>query len=339
MTVQDYLSKMGKIQTSILAFIDDDDSSATGFMKLIQIFQNQKILNNQHELKSLLHILSNIADNHHQGPNFIDKIQQIIKFLKIYMKKFFSDFSIFNIFASNKRILLFLLKEKILTMNKAITSILTKSDSYYEKANYPQYLFNEIQPFLDDESIQKITRKLPENYDKRLLLSGENDSHICELIRSDMIDDFIEFVGKEKVPLKSEIEESIFETNPFLISKKVSLIEYAAFFGSTGIFKHLLNSGIAAGPSLWKFAVHGRNNDIIHLLEEKKIEPEDKIECYEEAIKCHHNEIARYIKNKFFTKEDEKSRDLFIQYLQYYNQILLILLHSFIYVSMTISNQ
>lgn len=233
MTVQDYLSKMGKIQTSILAFIDDDGSSATGFMKLIQIFQNQKILNNRHELKSLLHILSNIADNHHRGPNFIDKIQQIIKFLKIYMKKFFSDFSIFNIFESNKRILLFLLKEKILTMNKTIASILTKYFKY-GCAFYPQYLFNAIQPFLDDESIQKITRKLPKNYDERLLLNGENDNHICELIRSDMIDDFIEFVGKEKVPLESEIEESIFETNPFLINKFVSLIEYAAFFGSIG---------------------------------------------------------------------------------------------------------
>ena len=322
MTVQDYLSKMGKIQTSILAFIDDYDSSATDFMNLIQIFNNQKILNNQHELKSLLHILSNIADNHHRGHNFIEKIQQIIKYLKIYMKKFFSNISIFNIFKSNKSILLFLLKEKILTMNETIASILTKSYKY-KYAFYPQYLFNSIQPFLDDESIQRITRNIPKNYDKKLLLNGENDHHICELIRNDMIDDFIKFVGKEKAPLNRLIEKSIFETNPFLTNKKVSLIEYVAFFGSINIFKYLLNHGIKAGPSLWEFAVHGRNNDIINLLKEKKIEPKNKIICYEEAIKCHHNEIARYIKNEFFTKDDDKSKDFFIQYLKYYNVSLI----------------
>ena len=52
---------------------------------------------------------------------------------------------------------------------------------------------------------------------------------------------------------------------------------------------------------MWIYAIHGNNPDIIHILEENCIEPEDESynECLKESIKCHHNEIAKYIQNKY----------------------------------------
>lgn len=87
--------------------------------------------------------------------------------------------------------------------------------------------------------------------------AGENDSPICQLIQKDLIKEFIVYVNKNNTPLNSLIEPSIYETNSFLNSKQfcvtcdfnlyeylvkrndnLSLINYAAFFGSIQIFNY-----------------------------------------------------------------------------------------------------
>lgn len=65
---------------------------------------------------------------------------------------------------------------------------------------------------------------------------AENDTYICQLIRQDSIEDFKSYVSQNNILLDSNIKKSIFETNRFLLSKdSVSLIEYAAFYGSIQI--------------------------------------------------------------------------------------------------------
>lgn len=51
--------------------------------------------------------------------------------------------------------------------------------------------------------------------------------------------------------------------------------------------------------SLWIYAVHSRNPDLIHLLEEYKIQPpnDSYFKCLKESMKCHHNEFVDYIQN------------------------------------------
>lgn len=65
---------------------------------------------------------------------------------------------------------------------------------------------------------------------------GENESNICELIRNDSIDQFIEYANQSNFLLSSTVPSSIFETNHFLLQNEPSLIEYAAFFGSIQFF-------------------------------------------------------------------------------------------------------
>ena len=69
-------------------------------------------------------------------------------------------------------------------------------------------------------------------------------------------------------------------------------------------------------PFIWLYTIHGRNANIIHLLEENHINPRHMFDnkkncksyhhsyqpCLEESIKCHHNEIAEYVLNNKITE-------------------------------------
>ena len=59
---------------------------------------------------------------------------------------------------------------------------------------------------------------------------GENDTHICSIIRRDSVDEFIEYVNQTNISLEHQIKSSIFETNSLLNEiKNINLIEYAKF--------------------------------------------------------------------------------------------------------------
>ena len=72
-------------------------------------------------------------------------------------------------------------------------------------------------------------------------------------------------------------------------------------------------------PSLWLYAVHSKSADIIHLLEENQIEPEDGLynKCLKESIKCHHNDIANYIQAQYLL--DNEPYNILVDSLKYYN--------------------
>ena len=102
---------------------------------------------------------------------------------------------------------------------------------------------------------------------------------------------------------------------------KLTLINYAAFFGSYQIFKFLQKNGVRITPESWLFAIHGNNFEIIHLLEEKRIKPEDNTfkQAFIESVKCHHNEIAHYIENKYFNKKKGIDQNILQKFFKYFN--------------------
>ena len=70
--------------------------------------------------------------------------------------------------------------------------------------------------------------------------------------------------------------------------------------------------------SIWLYAIHGNNPQIIYILEEYGIEPKDNtfVQCLEESINCHHTNLSYYFENNYFqcTKEN-------------YNKIIRVLNH------------
>lgn len=312
MDVNEYLKKMKEIQQNILDFIDQNDDIETNFQNLNYIFDEQKIGSNKHDLKLILHFILKISNNQHRTACFFNKIERILKFFKNEITTYYTNFEIFNIFKGNKRIILFLIKEKIIYMNKSIANEMTKGK--YREMKYPEYFYPEIKPFQED-----LYRDInQDNFEEKREI-GENDDFIFEMIRKDLVEDFISYVNKTNFSLETRFMTSIFETNSFLVkSLSTSLIEYAAFHGSIQILQYLLFNKVEFNQSLWKFAIHGNNAEIIHLLEENKLKPDDEFlnQYLEEAIKCHHNGIANYFQNIYLQKE---KYDAYFQCFKYYN--------------------
>ena len=294
MNIIEQIEKMKQIQNSILEFVDKEDDTEEYFQNIITQIEDINLSKKKKGMKTLLYLLSKISNNHYRYPNFITKIERIIQRYKQEITNFFSNFEIYKIFRKNCLILLFLYKEEIMKMDDDISRII------------PKRIF--IYLFPEKSYEMKFIDKIPENYEDKQII-GENDDMISEIIRKDLIEDFITFVNKNNYSLKSKIKRSFFETNDFLIKHgETTLIDYAAFFGSTQIFKYLYTNGAEITSRLWLYGIHSDNPEIIHHLLEKKVGPPNGSyeECIKEAIKCHHNDITNYIQSNLIN-EDIKS--------------------------------
>lgn len=330
--IEQYIKKMKHIHKNILRYLEDEEASKEDFQKLINYLDNYKIKEDSHKMKTILYMISKISDNHYRLPTFTEKIFQILRNYKNDIKKQISKEGIFNFFKENKLILLFLFEEKIIKPDKFIASSF-QTDEYKNKF-YPNFFINEFIPLFDEKYVQKINfenSKLFEHRDffenksdafERKRRNGINDEQICQLIREDSVENFKTHLKRMHLPPSLVIKPNLFETNSFLIGKKVSLIEYAAFYGSYQIFKFLNENLIELIPSLWLFAIHGKNIQIIKYLESKSIQPPGgSFEiCLNEAVKCHHTEIAKYIIQNLMQNNDLKNVcDICLQFYDFTN--------------------
>ncbi|KAK8871286.1 hypothetical protein M9Y10_007004 [Tritrichomonas musculus] len=299
MNYEECIDKMINVQKALLEFFEENSSAEENFEILITIIKEQQIMEDQHELKELLLLVSSISNNHCRINNFNNKIEQIILYLKDKITKYFSNSEIFQLFEFNKRILLFLILEGIMKIDKYVFSRL--QNIKYHDMNNPDYFLQEIHEFLVEylfegfvkaeiiENIKKEKKNGSHEIDEKRKL-GENDDYLCKLIRLNEVKEFGAYVNKNNISLQSYINESKFETNLFLMKqKKVSLIEYAAFFGSIEIIKYMkINGDVELTPSMWLYAIHSQNAELIKYLEDNHISPpkNDYLPILKESIKC-----------------------------------------------------
>ena len=315
--VNEYIDKFRSIQEAILNYIDkenDVEEMWTNFTSLINEYQIKK---DCHEVETMLHLVNKICKNHCHSNNFYNKIEQIILIFANEIKKYFLNKKIFNFFKTNKKIILFLKEQELITFDKYILQYIMQYRC--KKYNYPNYFFNEIKDFIDEKEKEEI---LEENnkYDgdfeaKRKI--GENDDYICQLIRNDDIDKFISYVNQNDISVNSTIKNSIFESNRFLLKQKsIELIEYSTFFGANQIFKYLSRNGAMLTSSLWLYSIHSCDQEIIDFLYEKKNYIDLNYDL--ESIKCHHNDTLNYINSlQYENKIPQKNIDYFSY--RYYN--------------------
>ena len=328
MNLDEYLNKIQEVQNCLIDFIEEKDDNESDFQNLKRKLLNGiKITSDFLDITILFHLLNSISNNHKRGPDFFIKIDRILSIFKDEIKNKLTNFEIFNIFQKNKIILLSLIEQKILFIDEQISEKI-----FMEKRLSMQlhlYFWPESKNFdIMSQLYEDDILEYQDNFNE-LRKQGENHNYICQLIRKDSIDEFISYINKTNLSLNSSIPNSLFETNPFLIEnsidrmdsiykddKHISLIEYAAFYGSIRIFKYLLANEVELKPSLFLYAIHGENSEIIHLIEECEIKDISFQQCYEEAIKCHHNQIANYIYDNFLN--DNKS-SFIKQCLKYHN--------------------
>ena len=315
------IDKMSEVQSSILDFIDDNDevNQQDNYANLVAIFEKEK---NKHELKLILYMLSRISNEHHRCPDFFNKIFTILDIIKDDIKKQFTSTDIFNIFKKNKRILLYFGENEMIILNQKIINIICYGK--FRRRNYHLYFLPEIKQISNEISFKKEEEEEEEstNFDYKRKI-GENDSYICQLIRNDLIDEFIIHVNQTNLSLSSKIMPSIYETNHFLLKKdKVTLIEYAAFFGAVQIVKYLMINNAKSDTSLWDYAIHSNNAEMIHLLENDLIEKPKQSkfgQLFIESTKCYHDDISRYIRDNILQNEIAQNIYNNSKLLKYYN--------------------
>ena len=316
--VENFLEEYKSIYDKYINFIESEENIEENFMNLTQIIVDAKIKDCQHKLRLFLRMVISIADNHQHCQQFYAKIDQTLEYFKDDIKKYFLNSEIFSIFKSNKRILLFLIEEKIISVDKFFINYIRTHPTYEQ---YLQYFAPEIKPFENEKWFPSYflssVEKLPDNFNA-LRMEGENHNYICKLIREDSVKDFIVHINKNNISLNSKIDYSIYETNSFL--NNVQLIEYAAFFGSIQIFNFLKKEGVKLDSSLWYYVIHSKNAELIHLLEDNKlINKELYLTCFEESIKYHHNDVANYFLSNYIQNDDFCKYCTFLYSVEYYN--------------------
>lgn len=297
---QEYIKQKEVLYDALLEFIEDSNSDLEfssenddeNFDKLLQTIEEQNIANIGQEFEHFLKLIVCIANHHKRHQNFFVKIEKILLFFKEKIVNFMTNIQIYNIFEGNKILLLFLIKEKFVTINEEVCNLMKKKKEK-NGLNFSDFFIPEM-PNFSPQSID-----IAEYEEKRRI--GENDSYICTLIRQDLIEEFVQYINSALLPVSSSIKPSIFETNVFLIENNPTLIEYAAFFASVQIFKYLLLNNAKINQSIWIYAIHSNNSDFlvnhINYINIKQYE-DDLKNCFSESIKCHHNEFAKYFEEK-----------------------------------------
>lgn len=319
-----YFRKMKSIEENLISFLDSQDNIDENFIILNDFLKNQKLTENKYEMKSFLFLIVSISNYYHRSSDFFNKIDLIIQSFREQIQNFFTSFEIFHIFHSNKRLLLFLFKSEFITPTEEIYFNIACNKKLFER-KYLEYFYPEFETYFDDNIKTKIHTMKENDIEefKKKREIGENDNYLCNLIRNDEIVDFISYLEQTNISPTIKIQPSIYETHLFLINKELSLIEYSAFCGSIQIFKYLCNQKVQLETSIWPYAVHGRNVEIIHFLEEQKIKTLCDTFQYLiiESIKCHYNEITEYFQSNLCENEKIYNNYLYRKSLKSYNFI------------------
>lgn len=311
MQIHEYIDKMKKIHQNILEYLEDG-SKEEEYQNLLTLIDENHIRDLYSELKNFLHLIVSISNDHYRTSDFFGKIEQLILQFKDEISKNFTNLQIFKIFKPNKRILLFLIEQKLFEFNESIAQLVKQKES----SNFIIYFYPELKDFI------QIQNKEIESFEEKRKEGENDDNEIFKLIRNDLIEEFIIYINKNNFSLSKPIEPSIFETHTSLLDKNITFAKYAAFFGSFQIFKYLyFNHFYQMNTNIWIYAIHGQNQEIFQFLIDKKITPQESgyENCVIESLKCHHVDVTNYLINNYVQFNIEKEEKIFLSILKYRN--------------------
>lgn len=113
------INKRKELQSLVLRFIDDDND-AYNFQVLTEFICDNNISKTKIDLQDFLHLLINIANNHHRGVSFFSKILQIFNHLLSDIRSFYSDNEILDKFWQNEIIILDIIQNNSIVIDNDI---------------------------------------------------------------------------------------------------------------------------------------------------------------------------------------------------------------------------
>ena len=78
MDLNEYLSNKQELQDAILKYIDQEKNEEENYQNIVQLIKDQNIKNDVNQIRSLLHLIDSIYNNHNRSTNFYEKIEGIL---------------------------------------------------------------------------------------------------------------------------------------------------------------------------------------------------------------------------------------------------------------------
>lgn len=325
------------IQSQLIDFFQKEDVVEDQFTNFVKLLTENRVADNPNEMKLFFRMFVAITNNHGHFHSFSEKLCKILHFYKNCLMNY-SPKELLKLFGNNKRILLFLIENGILQIDSDFIKYILRKDRIIDQ--YLQYFMVEARSFLKEqwvldelssnypELLESIKAEIPTDFQINRTV-GDNPDDIFQIIRNDSVEEFQAFLSNNS-DLSTSFHPSMYETNRFLINeiqngcnemKSITLIEYAAFFGSIKIFEYLKSNCHKLTPSLWLYAIYSNNVNFFHILEESKVELDDKtyLSYFIESIKCHSNDIAKYILMHYLPNNEQANTIMIEHAIKFYN--------------------
>lgn len=326
------LNELANIQDELINFLDDETANNEEFNQLLFHLDNSDIIKTSSQMYLFLQCLGNIINYHYERVSKLDYLKKIINHLSNKITELLNQTQLFYIAKNSKLLLLTLIKTRILDIDffvKYLIRLCPNSNlAYYLTPEFKEYsdkhtnqLDSSVQEFFSSKEIIYNSQDEGDNSDDEenndyeivhenlfemlhidmdeyieLREKGENTSIFTKQIQEDNFEDFNILMEKNGMKINKRIDFQIYDSHDYPLFKNTmpSIFEYAAYNGSLEICKYLTLQNANYESQSWLYAIHGRNAEIIHLLEEHGIECKYS-EAFLYAIKCHNNNFAEYI--------------------------------------------
>ena len=116
-----YIDRKKELHENLLSFIENSNNDFDNFSDFKQFLISLDFFKNIEDTKHILTLISNVFNNHHRQPGFLQKSFQLLQFLFEEIKQSLSNQEIFDIFKNNKRALFLLIEEKLILVDETIT--------------------------------------------------------------------------------------------------------------------------------------------------------------------------------------------------------------------------
>lgn len=123
--LKEFINTLKEFQDSFIRFIENHENTETDFRYLNDFISKTEIRKDIHKLKLVLHLIAKKSNNHYHLSNFHGKIFKVLTAFKEEIKNYYSNYSIFNIFKSDKQIILFLIEMEIICIDNFSFASLT----------------------------------------------------------------------------------------------------------------------------------------------------------------------------------------------------------------------